>query len=101
MNLDPLGDLGSVEVDQTLIDLATGSDNYHLGDTVRSRGVLGVGKPCSHLSLAGLLQGDDVEVDFAMSSLDDGNGQLNLDARERIEGVGEVGRHGGVGACRL
>lgn len=94
VDLLPFGDARASKIDETLIHLAALGNDDHLGNAGRSGGVLGVGEPSRHGSLARLLERDDMEVDFAMGLLDDANGKLDLDARERVEGVREVDRHG-------
>lgn len=91
----PADDFGLGKVDEAIVDLAAGSNDDDIGDTLGTRGRLGSGEPCRHLGLSRLLEGHNIEVELAMGLFDNVDGRLDLGQREGVKGVGDVGHGGG------
>lgn len=62
IQLLPLGHLLSPEVNKTIIDLSIRKNNNNISNSSRTVAIRRMLKPSKHLSLARLMQRDDVEV---------------------------------------
>jgi hypothetical protein len=90
IQLLPLGHLLDLEVNKTIIDLAVRKDDDNISNSSRTVAVGRMLEPSKHLSLARLVQRDDVEVAWSgMVLLDNVDGSRDLIGRERIERVRE------------
>lgn len=80
----PSHDLLLIKVDNSIVDLAARRNGNDVGRTSGTGSLLRVLQPCHHLRLAGLIQGDRIEVDLAVFLADKGDSGVDFHRRERV-----------------